>query len=81
MGFNSGLKGLIMFCTFTFWPLAEVSYHGKLVITVSGEAVIDQSVEELIQSHTEHQPVVAQWATCCLFCLYILGIMYSGRNR
>lgn len=39
---------------FTFWPLADVSYHGKLVITVSSEAAIDQSVEELIQSHTEH---------------------------
>jgi hypothetical protein len=43
-----------MFCAFTFWPLADVSYHGKLVITVSSEAAIDQSVEELIQSHTEH---------------------------
>lgn len=39
-----------MFCAFTFWPL-DVSYHGKLV-TVSSEAAIDQSLEQLIQSHT-----------------------------
>lgn len=43
----------ITFWAFKFWPLADVSYHGKLV-TVSSEATIDQIVEELIQSHTEH---------------------------